>query len=178
MTIDERIRSEIKDDMSIIERIKMYIPGYGGYRERNVARDADRAVRKEVSIAIQGTKADLATIQRELIGRPELMMDVERIRTKVDRYDVSIQKAVNGYSGFRDTVKIEEEELNALMRWDAQLIEDIRLMRQATADLLESVDEGRESKAEVRNLERGIDGLMENYNRRESVMKGFADTEE
>ena len=37
------------------------------------------------------------------------------------------------------------------------------------------MDLGAEAKAEIRNLERGVDGMIEAYNQRESVMKGFAD---
>ena len=106
------------------------------------------------------------------------MMDLERIRTKVDRYDISIKKAVNGYSGFHAAVKILEDDLDALVRWDAKLIDDIKLLREGTADLLDSVDRGMDVKAEIRNLERGVDSMMEDYNQREAVMKGFDGKEE
>ena len=70
-------------------------------------------------------------------------------------------------------MKILEDDLDALVAWDAKLIEDIQLLRQGTADLLDSVDRGMEVKAEIRNLERGVDSMMEDYNQRETVMKGF-----
>lgn len=175
MTIDETVKSEMKEKLSLTERIALYIPGYRGYREKNLRREEDRAVRNEVAKAIQGTKSELGTIQRELVDQPNLMMDLERIRTKVDRYDVMVRKAVNGYSAFHAAVKIDESDLDALVKWDAQLIDDIKLLREATADLLKTVDDGAEAKAEIRNLERGVDGMIEAYNQRESVMKGFAD---
>ena len=105
------------------------------------------------------------------------MMDMERIRTKVDRYDVKVKKAVNGYSAFHAAVKIDESDLDALVKWDAKLIEDILLLREATSDLLKTVDLGAEAKAEMRNLERGVDSMIEDYDQRETVMKGFADAE-
>lgn len=178
MTLDETVKGEMKSELSLIERIALYIPGYRGYREKNLRREEDRAVRGELSRAIQGTKQDLATIQRELASQPELMMDLERIRTKVDKYDISIKKAVNGYSGFHAAVKILEDDLDALVRWDAKLIDDIKLLREGTADLLDSVDRGMDVKAEIRNLERGVDSMMEDYNQREAVMKGFDGKEE
>ncbi len=178
MTLDETVKKEMKDELSLTERIALYIPIYKGYKEKNLRREEDRAVRQELSRAIQGTKADLATIQRELASQPELMMDLERIRTKVDRYDISIKKAVNGYSGFHDAVKILEDDLDALVRWDAKLIDDIKLLRQGTSDLLQSVDSGSELRAEIRNLERGVDSMMEDYNQRETIMKGFGGKEE
>ena len=166
MTLDQTVKGEMKSEMSLTERIAMYIPIYRGYKEKNLRREEDRAVRGELSRALQGTKAELATIQRELVSQPDLMMDLERIRTKV-------KKAVNGYSGFHTAVKILEDDLDALVAWDAKLIEDIQLLRQGTADLLDSVDRGMEVKAEIRNLERGVDSMMEDYNQRETVMKGF-----
>ena len=177
MALNDTVKDKMKSDMSLTERIALYIPGYRGYREKNLRREQDRAVRNELSRAIQGTKADLATIQRELVSQPNLMLDVERIRTKVDRYDVDVRKAVNGYSAFHDAVKILEDDLDRLVRWDAELIDDIQLMRQATSDLLRSVDDADEVKAEIRNLERGIDGLIEAYPQRESVMRGFENKE-
>lgn len=177
MALNDTVKDKMKSDMSLTERIALYIPGYKGYREKNLRREQDRAVRNELSRAIQGTKADLATIQRELVSQPNLMLDVERIRTKVDRYDVDVRKAVNGYSAFHDAVKILEDDLDRLVKWDAELIDDIQLMRQATSDLLRSVDDADEVKAEIRNLERGIDGLIEAYLQRESVMRGFENKE-
>lgn len=177
MALNDTVKDKMKSDMSLMERIALYVPGYRGYREKNLRREQDRAVRGELSRAIQGTKADLATIQRELVSQPKLMLDIERIRTKVDRYDIDVKKAVNGYSAFHDANKILEDDLDRLVTWDAELIEDILLMRQATSDLLDSVDNEDDVKAEIRNLERGVDGLIEAYNKRESVMKGFQDKE-
>ena len=171
MGLDDTVKDKMKGDMSLTERIALYIPGYRGYKEKNLRREQDRAVRNELSRAIQGTKADLAEIQRELVTKPKLMLDIERIRTKVDRYDI------DGYSAFHDATKILEADLDRLVEWDAQLIDDIQLMRRATADLLESVDNEDDVKAEVRNLERGVDGLIEAYQKRESVMRGFENKE-
>ena len=78
MTLDKEVKDKMKSDLSLTERIALYIPGYRGYREKNLRREQDRAVRAELSRAIQGTKADLATIQRELVSQPKLMLDVER----------------------------------------------------------------------------------------------------
>lgn len=178
MTLDETVKDKMKSDLSLTERIALYIPIYKGYREKNLRREEDRAVRQELSRAIQGTKQDLATIQRELASQTDLMLELERIRTKVDKYDIGIKKAVNGYSGFHSAVKILEKDLEELVRWDAELIDDIELLREGTADLLRSVDLGMDVKAEIRNLERGIDSMMEAYNQREAVMKGFDKKEE
>ena len=173
MGMEETVKDKMKSDMSLTERIALYIPLYRGYREKNLRREEDRAVRNELSRALQGTKADLASIQRELVSQPDLMMAVERVRTKVDRYDIDVKKAVNGYSSFHTAVKILEKDLDALVAWDAQLIDDIQELRAETSDLLAAVDYGEEVKKGIRNLERTVDHMMEAYLQREAVMKGF-----
>ena len=171
--LDTTVKSKMKSDMGLFEKIKMYIPGYKGYKEKNLRRDADRAVRQELSRTIQGAKADLAEIQRGLVDDFDLMMDIERIRTKVDKYDIDIKKAVNGYSAFHDSVKILEDDLDRVMSWDAKILDDIQAMREATEKILDMVDEGTLARKDLRKYERCIDDMLEDYNQREAIMKGF-----
>ena len=175
--MDTTVKSKMKSDMGLFEKIKMYIPGYKGYKEKNLRRDADRAVRQELSRTIQGAKADLAEIQKAVIDDFDLMMDVERIRTKVDKYDIDVKKAVNGYSAFHDSVKILEADLDKVMSWDAKILDDIQAMREATERLLDMADEGTLVRKDLRKYERCIDDMLEDYNQREAVMKGFETTE-
>ncbi|MBP3385983.1 MAG: hypothetical protein J6K69_03920 [Candidatus Methanomethylophilaceae archaeon] len=175
MTMDQKVKYEIKSKMTLAERVAMYVPGYRGYRERNLRRDEDRAVRNELSRAIQGTKQELATVQRTLVRQPGPMMDVERIRTKVDRYDIDVKKAANGYSGFHASMKVQQEDLDRLVEWDAGLFDDIELLRQHTSELMAATDSDGEVQTCIRQLERTIDSLIESYNQRESIMKGLTD---
>ncbi|NLL94328.1 MAG: hypothetical protein GX224_00970 [Thermoplasmatales archaeon] len=169
----------MKDNQSLIERIALYIPIYRGYKQKNLRRDEDRAVRQEVARALEGTKIDLGTIHRAVIDDPGLMRDVDRIRAKVDRYHTSVKKAVNGYSGWHASVKIMEAELEMLIRWDAALIDGVKELREETAALLASVDAGEYAiKADLRKLEGTVDFMTEQYNQRDAVMRGFAEDKE
>lgn len=178
MALNDTVRNEMKGDMSLISRIAMYIPGYKGYRERNLRRDEDRAVRSELARAIGGAKSDLAEVQRELASsNPDLMMDVERIRTKADRYQIDVKKAVNGYSGFLDNIKITAEDLDRVVKWDGQLVDDIEDLRQITQSVLAKTDDGSLTKADLRGTEKLLDKMIEDYGARDAIMKGFADKE-
>ena len=169
MAINDDIRNEMKADMTLTERICLYIPFYKGYRQRNLRRDEDRAVRGEMSRVLQGAKTDLATIQRLHIGTP-LMLEVERIRTKVDRYDIDVKKAVNGYSGFHDSNKVLEDDLDKLVQWDARIFDDIKVLRETVEGM---VSTGGDASSLIA-LERGIDCLIEDYTQREALMKGLS----
>ncbi|MCL1979155.1 MAG: hypothetical protein FWG60_03245 [Methanomassiliicoccaceae archaeon] len=174
MTIDKTVENQMKNNRSLVEKIGLYIPIYRGYKEKNLRRDEDRAVRGEVARALERAKLDLVTVQRATVNDLDLMRDAERIRSKADRYYIDVKKAVNGYSAFHASVKILESELDALIEWDAKLMDDAAALKDETSALVVMIDSGETKlKAPLRELERTIDKLIEDYNGRETVMRGF-----
>ncbi|MDR2845664.1 MAG: hypothetical protein LBV63_00115 [Candidatus Methanoplasma sp.] len=173
MTIDTKVGDQMAKNRSLTERIAQYIPIYKGYKQKNLRRDEDRAVRTEVARVLENTKNDLATVQRATLNNLDLSRDAERVRAKADKYYIDVKKAVNGYSAFHDSVKILESELDGLIAWDAKLIDGAVSLKQQTADLVGAADAGENLKAGLRELEKTIDSLIEAYNERESVMRGF-----
>ncbi len=170
----EEVGVHMRGNTSLVERIGLYIPIYRGYKEKNLRRDEDRAIRQEVARTLEGAKNDMATIQRAAIKDMDLMRDAERIRTKVDKYHISVQKAVNGYSGWHASVKILEDELDMLVSWDAKLVDGTVLLRKEVADLVAKIDSGEYAiKAPLREIEKTVDRMIEDYNQRETVMRGF-----
>lgn len=175
MTLDKTVGDQMKSTRSLTERIGMYIPIYKGYKEKNLRRDEDRAVRGEVARALESAKMDLVTIQRASVGNLDLMRDTERIRSKADKYYIDVKKAVNGYSAFHDSVKILENELAGLIEWDAKLIDDAIALKEQTSSMVAAMDRGdTDAKGRIRELEITLDRLQEDYLEREKVMKGFA----
>ncbi|MCL2509510.1 MAG: hypothetical protein FWF07_00320 [Methanomassiliicoccaceae archaeon] len=174
MSIDNTVESQMKKNQSLVEKIGLYIPIYRGYKDKNLRRDEDRAVRNEVARVLEKAKLDLVTIQRATLNDLDLMRDTERIRSKADRYYIDVKKAVNGYSAFHTSVKILESELDKLIQWDAALMDDAVSMKNETAELVKLIDSGEEKlKAPLRDLEITIDKLISDYNERETVMRGF-----
>jgi hypothetical protein len=166
----------MKKNQSLVERIGLYVPVYKGYKEKNLRRDEDRAIRAEVARVLERAKLDLVTVQRATVNDLDLMRDTERIRSKADRYYIDVKKAVNGYSSFHTSIKIMESELDALIEWDAKLIDDAVALKDETAALVERIDAGETKlKAPLRELEITIDKLIGDYNGRETIMRGFAE---
>ena len=164
----------MRRNQSLVERVGLYIPIYRGYKDKNLRRDEDRAVRNEVAKVLERAKLDLATVQRATLNDLDLMRDMERIRSKADRYYIDVKKAVNGYSAFHSSVKILEHELEMLIEWDANLIEDAIFLKNDTARLVKQIESGETKlRAPLRELEISIDKLIEDYNERETIMRGF-----
>jgi uncharacterized alpha-E superfamily protein len=173
MTIDKKVSDKVKGDRSLFERISMYIPFYRGYRSRNLRRDVDREVRMAVSKLIKAVKTELENVHREIVETGDMMAarKVERIRNKVDTYNTKVEKAANGYSGVWASVKKEEQELDAVVEFDAGLLESADALRKNAASLRDSI--GGDIDAAVRELEREVDSLIETYEKRELVLKGL-----
>jgi len=168
----------MKKNQSLVERIGHYIPIYRGYKDKNLRREEDRAVRTEVARVLERVKLDLVTIQRATVNDLDLMRDTERIRAKADRYYIDVKKAVNGYSAFHAAIKIMESELDELIEWDAKLMDNAALLKKETKALVKRIDAGETKiKVPLRELEMTFDELIEDYNGRETVMRGFKEGE-
>jgi uncharacterized coiled-coil DUF342 family protein len=164
---------KVKGDRSLFERIAMYIPFYRGYRARNLRRDVDREVRMAVSKMIKNTKVELENVHREIVetGDMALARKMERIRNKVDTYNTKVEKAVNGYSGIWASVKKEEQELDAVVEFDAKVLESADDLRKNAEEIRDKV--GEDIGKDVTALERKVDSLIEAYEGRELVLKGL-----
>jgi ribosomal protein L17 len=173
MVTGKSVTDKVKGDRSILERIALYIPFYRGYRARNLRRDVDREVRTAVSKMIKASKTELENAHREIIETGDMVngRKVERIRNKVDTYNTRVAHAAGGYSGIWASIKKEEQELDAVIEFDAKLLESADALRKDTENLRNSI--GEDVGALIKELERKVDSLIEIYEGRELVLKGL-----
>ena len=171
--LENSAEASIGKNRTLIERIQMYIPLYRGYKQKNLRRDEDRAIRGVVAKVLEACKNDLANAARATVGDLDAMRDMERIRAKVDRYCIDVKKSVNGYSGVHATVKILESELDRVIEWDAHLIDDAELLKEQTEALLANIDSGQPFKGNMRTIEQAVDDLINTYRERDNIMKNL-----
>lgn len=176
--VEQSVESAIDKNRSLTERIALYVPGYRGYKQKNLRRDEDRAVRQLVSKVIDNAKIDVKNAQRATVGDLQAMRDSERIYSKIDRYSIDVKKAVNGYSAWHDSVKIMESELDAVISWDAALIDDVEDLKNKTEMINRDADTGSPIGADLKLLERTVDKLIDDFRQRDNVMKGFVEKNE
>lgn len=119
----EKIRSE----RGILEKIMNYIPGYRGYKERELRRDSDRLVRTDV---VNRLKLAKTTLRRQF-ANPSLIeklttddtFRLETVNTRLDRVTQRIDRAVAGYAGMLASIKVKEDKLDLVIQHDLGLIE-------------------------------------------------------
>ena len=178
MSYGDTVTDKGISDRGLFERAAMYIPGYRGYRDKNIRREVDKEVRREVVRSLTGCKTDLSSIQKNIIsnGNIEIAKECDRVKVKTDTYLKRIESAEAGYSGLWEAIKTLESELKAVVEWDARLLEGSAELRTLTKQLLDDTDNGKvDVKADIRKIERLVDDLTDGLNERVKVLKGLTE---
>ena len=154
-----------------LERLMNAIPGFKGYRERELRRDADRLQREYLAARLDDAKKSLNQVAAALTrgGDLEVINDVETARKRLDRVANRIRYAERGYSGFFDAVKVDEGMLGRVYQFDMGLIEDVDGIRAAGTAAV-GADPARPA---LQDLIGRVDALDARLSDREAVLRGI-----
>jgi len=124
-----------KERMGAIERLLKGLPGVKGYVDKELRRDADKQTRMLLAQQLESEKQDLLAVQRTLLNGGGLMWldDVDQSVTKLQILIDRIKTASYGYAGLFDAVRIRENELDALNKFD-------QAMAARTVDIQMAID--------------------------------------
>lgn len=119
------IKERAKGQLNGLERMLHSIPGFKGYNERELRRDADKLQREFIVARLHTAKDDLAAAMTELTRQRRLdaLSAFDTLGRQLERLINEIRYADRGYSGFFDLIKIKENELDAVYEIDVQLAE-------------------------------------------------------
>lgn len=154
-----------------LERLMNSIPGFKGYRERDLRRDADRLQREHLSARLGETRKALDKVAMALTrgGNLDVINDVETARKRLDKVSSRILYAERGYSGFFDAIKVDETVLARVYQFDMGLVEDVDGVRAAAAAAAQAGEPG----TAVQDLVGRIDALDARLSERETVLRGI-----
>jgi len=125
-----------KDEMRLSERIMAALPGWRGYKEKELRRESDKLIRNDLYLKLQKARSDLKEVFEELAqhSRLEALTDMDTLVTRYDRVAEKINHASYGYAGFFNVVKIDEPKLDKMTAFDTQLLTQVQaIMDEATA---------------------------------------------
>ncbi len=69
MSEKKDLYAEAKDQMRLSERIAAAIPGFRGYKEKELRRESDKLLRNHLSLKLSNAKSDLRTIFQKISDR-------------------------------------------------------------------------------------------------------------
>jgi len=168
--------SKVQGQMSLPERIASFIPGFRGYKEKELRRESDRLIRNHLYLKLSIEKTDLREIEQKLADRRyfDVLTDMDRLLAKMDRVVEKINHASYGYSGFFDAVKVREENLDHMIDFDNKLLDGINALTTEIdafkADLASGVTTNL--KTRVQNVTDKLESLENTFDQRNEVILG------
>jgi len=156
------------------KKLASYIPGFGGYIERQNRRDADKLLRDTVARRFDQHWKRTSQLQTEMVsnGMISLVDDMEQAAIQLRTFIDKISMAPRGYSGMFDAVKINEKELEAIYQFDAAFFDLAEQVGRANDNVEASMGDEAALPAAIRNLISLARMAVETYNRRSEVVTG------
>lgn len=131
------ILDKARAGQNFLERMVNAIPGFKGYRDKELRRDADRLQREHLAQHLEECKktlneaADTATRS----GGLGVINEIETARKRLDKVLNRIRYADRGYAGFFDPVKVDEAMLARVYEFDLALLAGVDAVSAARPDL-------------------------------------------
>jgi len=168
---------KVRGERSLLEKIMGYIPGYRGYKEKELRRESDRLVRMEVvnrlktaKTAFRRTFANPLLVQK-LSGEDTYRFDA--LNSRLDRVTQRIDRAVAGYAGMFDAIKVKEDKLDTVIQHDLSLIEKAESMK-ADVEKTVSIDPGTDEwRTAMDALISKVEELDRLVDERSTILRGL-----
>ena len=156
------------------KKLASYIPGFGGYVERQNRRDADKLLRDTVARRFDEQWKRTSQLQEDMVsnGMIAYVDDMEKAAIQMRTFIDKISTAPRGYSGLFDAVKINEKELEAIYQFDAAFFDLAEQVARANDNVEASMGDEAALPAAIRNLTSLARLAVETYNKRSEAVTG------
>ena len=170
--------SKVQGQMSLPEKIAAFVPGFRGYKEKEIRRESDKLIRNRLYMKLSLEKTDLREIEQKLADRRyfDVLTDMDRLLAKMDRVVEKINHAPEGYSGFFDAVKVREGNLDSMIDFDSKLIDGITALATEIDAFKADLASGATTnlKTRVQNVTDKLESLENTFDQRNEVIMGVS----
>jgi hypothetical protein len=178
MTMSEKndVYSDVKGQMRLSERIAAFIPGFRGYKEKELRRESDRLIRNHLYQKLSSEKNDLREVSQKLADRRyfDVLTDMDRLLAKMDRIVEKVNHASYGFSGFFDAVKVKEDSLDRMIDFDNKLMDNINALAIEVDAFKADLASGNTAnlKSRVQSVTDKLESLEDTFDQRNEVISG------
>ena len=115
---------KITDEMSGFEKLLAKIPGYKGYKEKELRREADKMLRDHIAGRMRTVKTQLDSLQQDLIssGKFDLLDETGSAATQIQTFIDRVRTAAYGYGGLFSADRVKEDDLDRVYEFDTALL--------------------------------------------------------
>jgi hypothetical protein len=165
-----------KAEMRLSERIVAALPGFRGYKEKELRRESDKLIRNHLYRKLSEARKDLKeTFQKLSDNRlQEVLTDMDRFIMRFDRVAQKINHASYGYAGFFNVVKVDEPKLDKMIEFDNGLMDDVTKIVEETSAFKKEVmgHDFDKVAAHIQSLNSMVEELEESFDGREEIIMG------
>ena len=176
MSENKDVYAQSKSQMRLSERIVAALPGFRGYKEKELRRESDKLVRNNLTLKLTKDKDSVKSISQKVADKRymDVLTDVDRLTAKMDRITEKVNHASYGYAGFYDIVKIKEENLDRMITFDNQLLDEVNALTAAIEDLKTQLlsNNFANLKDKIQAITDKFELLEDTFDKREQVILG------
>ncbi len=158
----------------LVEKIESFIPGIKEYKEKELLREESLRVHQYVRNRISEMINTLREVEKSIVlTNPSAnIMPMEQVSQMLETLLRYVESFQLGYSGWLDSVNVEQEELVKVLELDYNLLNMVEGLRKAVDELtsVAGVDDSK-TQAKVRELISGIDKMKVILKERDSILK-------
>jgi hypothetical protein len=176
MSENKDVYAQAKSQMRLSERIAAALPSFRGYKEKELRRESDKLLRNHLYLKLSKGKDNVRLISQKLADKRylDVLPDIDRLVAKIDRISSKVNHASYGYSGFFDAVKIKEENLDRMITYDNQLIEQVTALTDSIEAFKAQLASGDYMglKDKIQGVTDKFDMLEDAFDKRQEVIMG------
>jgi len=174
------LRETVESALGGLESLAIKIPGYKGYKDKELRREADKLLRQQIAAQLDDQRHHLTELQNRAISQAqiEFLDDLERAVIKLQLLIDRVKTASYGYAGLFDALKVKEEQLDMLYEFDARMLASVEVIA-ADVDRVESAIAAREGVGEaVAELVETVDQANRTFGHRHEAILQAAEYQE
>jgi hypothetical protein len=176
MSENKDVYAQAKSQMRLSERIAAALPGFRGYKEKELRRESDKLIRNNLTLKLSKDKDNLRSIAQRIADKRylDVLPDIDRLNAKMDRITEKVNHASYGYAGFYDIVKIKEENLDRMITFDNQLLDEVNALTASIEDLKAQLISNNFAnlKDKIQAIADKFELLEDTFDKREQVILG------
>jgi hypothetical protein len=176
MSENKDVYAQAKSQMRLSERIAAALPGFRGYKEKELRRESDKLVRNNLALKLSKDKDSVRAIAQKMVDKRymDVLPDIDRLSAKMDRITEKVNHASYGYAGFYDIVKVKEENLDRMLTFDGQLLDEVNALTASIEELKTQLlsNNFANLKDKIQTVTDKFELLEDTFDKREQVILG------
>ncbi|MFX1508843.1 MAG: hypothetical protein ACFFBR_00920 [Promethearchaeota archaeon] len=170
------IMEKVDDERTLTQKIMKLIPGWRGYRIKEERRNADRILRDQIITRLRQSADKIQDIRSAIVEEEieDAYRTVDSLMSRTEKLISQIEHADYGYRPFFDAIKIKEDDLENMLRYDSWFVEQVQEFDQRCDDVLTLIeDDPDEATGHIKDLRKMISRMNRKWKEREQVIMGI-----